>query len=550
VNRRYAHQTIFDVYRIPYDGPEASLPTKEMVGSKAHNLMRMARRGLSVPPGFVLGTSLCRAYLDRGIEALDGLEEVLERELEALGARTGRRFGDTKRPLLVSARSGAPVSMPGMMETVLNIGLTNTTLRGLLRLTGNPRLTADCRRRFVQQFAEVIHGLEAKPFEEILAARLKDEKLAQGEELDSRALNELAAAFEEKFQTLVGHEFPCPPTAQLRASVEAILKSWMSKRAQTYRKLNNISDLVGTATTVQQMVFGNAGPGSGSGVGFTRNPSDGTNALFVDYLTNAQGEDVVAGRRNVLGMEELERRAPESYQQMMRARGLLEQEFGDMQDFEFTVEEGHLYMLQARSGKRTPLAALRIAHDLLEEKIIPPQAALALLDGLDLDAVEAVELAPQPGMKPIARCVPASAGVAVGLAVFDTSRVAEFKCQGKPVVLLREHTETADIEALSRTEALVTAHGARTSHAAVVARQLGKVCLVGCHCLKIDAGGRSCSFGATAIQEGEAMTVDGTSGLVYRGELPVTRAKPKKLIDSILQWQHSGTRPKQARKAS
>ena len=422
MSRRSAPHNALEVHRIPYDGPD-DLPTKEMVGSKAHNLMRMGRRGLSVPPGFVLGTGLCRAYLDCGPAALDGLEEVLERELEGLGARTGRNFGDPKRPLLVSVRSGAPVSMPGMMETVLNIGLTNATLRGLLRLTGNPRLAADCRRRLVQQFAEVVHGADARPFEEILASKLAEEKLAQVEELDSSALYELASAFEQEFKTLVGQEFPSSPVAQLRASVEAILKSWMSKRAQSYRKLNGISDQVGTATIVQTMVFGNAGPNSGSGVGFTRNPSDGTNALYVDYLTNAQGEDVVAGRRNALGMEELERRAPEAYQSLLQARDLLEREFGDMQDFEFTVEEGRLYMLQARAGKRTPLAALRIAHDLVAEKIIRPGAALALLEGLDLDAIATVELSPPPGTQAIARCVPASAGVAAGGAVFDTSRV-------------------------------------------------------------------------------------------------------------------------------
>ncbi len=277
-------------------------------------------------------------------------------------------------------------------------------------------------------------------------------------------------------------------------------------------------------------------------MGFTRNPSDGTNTLYVDYLTNAQGEDVVAGRRNAFGMEELKRRAPDACEAVLQARDLLEREFGDMQDFEFTVEEGRLYMLQVRAGKRTPLAALRIAHDLVEEKIIRPGAALQLLEGLDLDAIEVMELLPPPGTQAIARCVPASVGIAVGIAVFDTSRVEDFKRQGKSVVLLREHTETADIGALSQAEALVTAHGARTSHAAVVARQLGKVCLVGCHLLKIDAGGRSGSFGAVAIQEGEPITVDGTSGLVFRGEVPMKREKPKTLVGEILSWRKASRR--------
>lgn len=531
-----------DVHRIPYDGAEEMLPSKDMVGSKAHNLMRLARRGLPVPQGFVLGTGLCRAYLDRGPEALAGLDEALEREIDQLGTRTGRHFGDPKHPLLVSVRSGATVSMPGMMETVLNVGLTDSTIRGIRRLTGNPRLAADCRRRLVQQFAEVVHGADAKPFEEILSSRLAQEGLGQAQELDSRALNELAAAFEDKFETLVGHPFPSSPFAQLRASVEAVLKSWMSDRARSYRKLNGISEQAGTATIVQMMVFGNAGPSSGSGVGFTRNPSDGTKALYVDYLTNAQGEDVVSGRMNALGMEELERRAPEAHRQLLSARDLLEREFGDMQDFEFTVEEGRFYMLQARSGKRTPLAALRIAIDLVHDGTIAPEAGLALLDGLDLDANEAVELSPPAGTKPLARAVPASAGVAIGAAVFDTGRVAALKRKGMPVVLVREQTETADIQALADAVALVTTHGARTSHAAVVARQLGKVCLVGCEALVIDASRRRGSFGGVDIEEGETITVDGTAGLVFRGEVPVKRVKPKDLVQEILRWRKPDSR--------
>ncbi len=530
-----------DVYRIPSDGAGGAPPSKDIVGSKAHNLMRMAGRGLPVPPGFVLGTNLCRAYLDRGASALDGLDDTLARELDALGARTGRRFGDPKRPLLVSVRSGAAVSMPGMMETVLNAGLTETTLRGLLRLTGNPRLAADCRRRLVQQFAEVVHGVKPKRFDEILAAKLAEEGLARVDELDSRALGELASAYEDVFETLTGGPFPASPLAQFKASVEAVLKSWMSERAQSYRKLNGISDRAGTAIIVQTMVFGNAGPTSGSGVGFTRDPSNGANALYVDYLANAQGEDVVSGRTNALGMDELERRAPEAHRQLALARDLLEREFGDMQDFEFTVEEGRLYMLQARSGKRTPLAALRIAIDLVREGAIAPEAGLALLEGLDLDAIEATELSPPEGTKPIARGAPASAGAASGAAVFDPGRVAAFKREGKPVALVREETETADIQALAEAVALVTARGARTSHAAVVARQLGKACVVGCDGLAIDPGGRRGSFGGVEIREGETITVDGTAGLVFQGEQPIARVKPADLVAEVRRWRERGS---------
>lgn len=547
MNNRPAASASLEIYRIPYDGAEGELPTKDMVGAKAHNLMRMARRGLTVPPGFVLGTGFCQAYRERGPDALAGLDEFLKRELEVLGTRVNRRFGDPRRPLLVSVRSGAPVSMPGMMETVLNVGLNSSTLGGLLRLTGNPRLAADCRRRLVEQYAGVVHGIDPKAFDEILSAKLSQEHLTQVEDLDSNSLTELATAYEEAFRAVAGLPFPSSPMIQLRGAIDAVLKSWMSNRAQSYRKFNAISDNIGTATIVQMMVFGNAGTDSGSGVGFTRNPSDGSNALYVDYLTNAQGEDVVAGRRNALGMEDLEHRAPDACRELLAARSLLEQEFGDMQDFEFTVEMGRLYMLQARSGKRTPLAALRIARDLVEEKIVQPEAALGLIKNLDFNAIEAMELAPPPGIEPIARGVPASAGVVVGTAVFDTSRVDEIRRKGRPVILVREHTETSDIEALSHAEALVTAHGARTSHAAVVARQLGKACLVGCHDLKIDNTERRGTFGATSINEGDFITVDGSSGLIYYGEIPVKRVKPQALIKMIMQWQQPDSAKKKTR---
>lgn len=528
-----------DVYRIPFDGPESELPSKEAVGAKAYNLMRMARCGLDVPPGFVLGTGICQAYLDRGPDALDGLDGILDRELEVLGSKTNRRFGDARRPLLVSVRSGAPISMPGMMETVLNVGLNNSTQHGLLRQTGNPRLVADCRRRLTEQYAEVVHGIGPATFDGTLAEMLNQQHLLQIEELDSAALAELAAAYESKFQAVTGAPFPSSPKTQLRGAIEAVLKSWMGKRARSYRKLNGIADGIGTATVVQMMVFGNAGLNSGSGVGFTRNPSDGTGTLYVDFLTNAQGEDVVAGRRNALGMEELERRAPDAYKELIRVRGSLEQEFGDMQDFEFTVESGRLYMLQARTGKRTPLAALRIAHDLVAEKIIPPDAALKLIKNIDLGTIEARELAPPAGAQPIAHGVPASTGVAVGAAIFDLRHVDKVKAKAKSVILVRRHAETNDIEALSGADALVTVFGARTSHAAVVARQLGKPCVVGCHDLKIDAAETHGSFGALTINEGDIIAVDGTSGRIFKGEIPIERVKPTALIDEILQWQKS-----------
>jgi pyruvate,orthophosphate dikinase len=498
--------------------------------------MLMTRHALPVPPGFALGTDLCRNYLAKGETALEGLDAVLSQELGRLGEITGRRFGDAKRPLLVSVRSGAAVSMPGMMETVLNVGLCETAVQGLVRLTGNPRLAFDCRRRLIQQYAEVVHGTPGKPFEELGAERLERDRIASPHELDTEALAEVAQASLEQFETLTGTPFPEDPEHQLRATVEAVLKSWSSPRAQTYRRLNGIDDNAGTAVLVQAMVFGNAGPTSGSGVGFTRNPANGSKMIYIDYLPNAQGEDVVAGRRNALGTDEMERRAPEVMSELLARAGVLERAFGDAQDFEFTVEDGRLYMLQTRSAKRTPLAALRIARDLVAEKMISPKEALARVEALDLDAIEISEIDIAGAPAPLARAVPASVGVVAGIAAFDPTRLRQLADRGRPLILLREFAETVDIEAVNASAALVTARGARTSHAAVVARQLGKICLVGCDTLEVDPSGRSCRFGSVVVEEGEPLTVDGVSGTIYRGALPIRHRKPDDLLAELKRW--------------
>jgi pyruvate, orthophosphate dikinase len=507
------------VYRIPFDGPAGKIPGKDLVGSKAHNLMRLAARGLLVPPAFVLSTELCRDYLRRGASALSGLAEVLDRELQELGVRTGRHFGDAKRPLLVSVRSGAAISMPGMMETVLNVGLTEATMRSLIRMTGNPRLAYDCQRRLTQQYGEVVHAISPARFDARRNAALAKLGVSEISDLDTSSLSEMAKGFGDEFEAATGETFPTDPLFQLHAAIEAVFRSWRSPRAQSYRKLNGISDELGTAATVQAMVFGNLGPASGSGVGFTRNPADGSNALYVDYLANAQGEDVVAGRRRTVDIAELERRAPEAYRALVAARPVLEDEFREMEDFEFTVEEGRLFLLQTRTGKRTPPAALRIAHDLAEEGLISRSEALARIAAIDLDAIESVRLKPVAGQMPFARGTSASTGVAIGAAVFDPERVAHVKQGGKAVIFIRENAETSDIGALSEAVALVAAEGARTSHAAVVARELGKVCVVGCEGLAIDPSGRKCTWGAYTIEDGDILSVDGDTGEIYRGQV-------------------------------
>ena len=474
------------IFRIPFEGTMSEVPAKDAVGSKAHNLMRMAACNLPVPPGFVLSTDLCRRYLAEGKGALDGLETALERQLEWLGTMTGRRFGDPRKPLLVSVRSGAAVSMPGMMETVLNIGLNETALSGIVRMTGNPRLAQDCRRRLIQQFGEVVHSIPAAKFDVKVAEALGAVGAATIDELATSDIRNLSTAFAELFESEAGAAFPGDVFDQLRAAVEAVLVSWSSERARSYRKLNSIPDDLGTAVIVQAMVFGNIGPTSGAGVGFTRNPATGCNEFYVDFLANAQGEDVVAGRQRAAGLEELERRAPSAYRELVAAKEVLEREFRDMQDFEFAVEEGRLLLLQARSGKRTSLAALRIAHDLVAEGVLSPAEAMSTLEGINIDEIEEIGFELPGGLAPLATGTSAGLGVAVGKAVFDPYRVAEASKGKQGVILIRPTAETAEVAALSAASGLITILGARTSHAAVVARQLGKPCIVACSGLSID----------------------------------------------------------------
>jgi pyruvate,orthophosphate dikinase len=438
--------------------------------------------------------------------------------------------------------------MPGMMETVLNIGVNRATLRGLVRQTGNPRLAEDCRGRLVQQYGEVVRGISPGRFEAALAATLKVRAVETIDEIDTAGMAAIADAFEEVFAAETGEPFPVDPFVQLREAVEAVLRSWSSDRAARYRRLNAIPDDAGTAVTVQAMAFGNRGPESGAGVGFTRNPADGRNELYVDYLPNAQGEDVVAGRRKALGLDELERRAPEAFHALVGARHILETEFCDMEDFEFTVEDGHLQFLQARSGKRTPLAAVRIASDLVEEQLITRDEALARIAALDLDAIDDLRLRVPAGATPIVRGTAAGTGVAVGALVFDPDRLAVVASAGRPVILVRQAAETADIASLAEAAALVTVEGARTSHAAVVARQLGKVCVVACDGLVIDPSGRSARFGTEALNEGDVVSVDGVSGEIYRGALEIDRERPAALLERLALWraEAAAKRPPQA----
>ncbi|MGV6871510.1 PEP/pyruvate-binding domain-containing protein [Pseudochelatococcus sp. B33] len=514
------------IYRIAGGETLDAGASAEALGFKAYNLARMAALGLNVPPAFVLGTGFCAApgtvtpALWR--EALDWLESA-----------TDLRFGDPRRPLLLSVRSGAPVSMPGMMDTLLNIGLTETTLPGLIRLTGHPRLTWDAYRRLIAGYGEVVAGIEANAFEEDLDAVRKGQAPGEDERsLDFAALRDLAQRHLDTYRRLAGEAFPQDATAQLQAAIRAVFHSWSSAKAVAYRKMRGLDDAMGTAVTVQRMVFGNAGGVSGAGVGFTRNPSDGEPAPWVDFLFNAQGEDVVSGRRSAQGHERLASVAPQVWDELVAATKVLERHFGDMQDFEFTVENGELFLLQTRDGKRTPQATARIALDMADEGLIDADTARARTRDLDAAALTTRVIVAEDGAPPTAlgHGATAASGVASGAAALDAAQVDALRAEGKRVILVRRNAETHDVALLDVADGLLTRHGARTSHAAVVARQLGKVCLVGCEALRIDEKTGSIGFGERWLDPGSSITLDGNSGAIYAGTLKTAEQAPEELL--------------------
>ncbi|MGM9513472.1 PEP/pyruvate-binding domain-containing protein [Roseateles sp. DB2] len=514
-----------DLYLIARKATSADpVPGPSAIGNKAHNLARMVGIGLRVPPAFVIGTAWCA----RAGELRPGHWAPA---VAALEEATGGRLGDPRRPLLLSVRSGAPVSMPGMMETLLNIGLNDAAVQGLVRGTGNPRLAWDAYRRLVAGFGEVVLGLPASAFEADLA-HIADEDHDE-RALDFDAMRSLTQAHLRTVERLAGRPFPQDPQQQLGEAIDAVFRSWQSEKALTYRRLKGIADSPGTAVTVQAMVFGNAGGDSGAGVGFTRHPSTGEPQPWVDYLFNAQGEDVVSGRRSALGHDELQAVAPTVWQELLDGTARLEAEFGDMQDFEFTVERGRLYWLQTRNGKRTPQAAARIALDLHDAGRIDRTEALRRTEGLDAEALSETVLAPQGcagSAAMLAQAQSACTGVAVGEIALDEARVRERQRAGVATLLLRQDAETSDIGALELASGLLTSRGARTSHAAVVARQLGKVCLVGCDALEIDLAARRVRLGGREFAEGEVLTLDGHSGAVHVGALERRCQAPEALL--------------------
>jgi pyruvate,orthophosphate dikinase len=506
----------------------------DRVGSKAANLARLARIGLRVPPAFVLGTDACRDVTDAGGHLPETMRIAVRDAMARLEHATHRQFGG-RAPLLVSVRSSPPISMPGMLDTVLNVGLTPVATQGLLRTTGNPSLVWDTSRRFAQSFAETVSGCPSAPF-----VHLRDRTLAAAaaqslDEIDPLTLRDLAHETMQLAHGVSGSPLPTDPYAQLEATIAAVFRSWTTPRAIDYRRISGVDDATGTAVIVQAMVFGNGSASSGSGVGFTRNPSTGADELYIDFLFDAQGDDVVSGRHRVTQIAPLAALLPEVNDALLEAKPALEDEFGDMQDFEFTVQNGELYFLQSRSGKRTAWAALQIAADLVRAQRITPVEALRRLEPYDLDSIQRLRLATASRADAIASAVPAGIGVAVGAIVFDCGR-AQSMAATQPVILVRPDLTTDDVAGLAAARGILTTHGGRTSHAAVVARHLGKVCLAGCASLRIDETKRRCSFGARTCGEGDVITLDGESGLVYAGAVSAVAERPEASLEEVRRW--------------
>jgi pyruvate,orthophosphate dikinase len=526
------------IFKITPRGMGATKADANAMGLKALDLSRMARLGLPVPPAFVLGTPHCRRCYQEPERFRKNLGRLLEEQMRWLQSVAGLGFGDPHKPLLVSVRSGAPVSMPGMMDTLVNVGLCDATARGLLRITGNPRLVWDSYRRLVQGFAEVVFGADPRPFTGALETMLAREHLERVQELDYLSLTELAQTYLEIFSDLTGKPFPQNPLAQLELAVQAVIASWNSARAVEYRRLCGLPDDLCTAVTIQQMVFGNAGGTSGAGVGFSRDPDTGEKGLYLDFLINSQGEDVVSGRSTGSDTERLFSALPEIRQELAAICSVLEREYGDAQEFEFTIQDGVLYLLQTRTAKRTPWAALRIAVEQVEEGLVSRSEALARLEGLTLGDIQRRRLAAE-GKEPVCQGQPTGVGVAIGPIAFDVEAARRFASEGRPAILVREEMTTADIAGIALSAGVLTVRGNRTSHAAVVARQLDKACITGCGALRIDPVRRIVTIGDHSLGEGETITLDSNTGRVFAGKTEVVVDRPTPWLAEIDKWRQS-----------
>ncbi|MTI81458.1 MAG: pyruvate, phosphate dikinase [Firmicutes bacterium] len=515
---------------------EGRADMKNLLGGKGANLAEMTNIGLPVPPGFIITTEACIDFYSAGQQFPKGMEEQTLEKVKLLEEETGKKFGDAEKPLLVSVRSGAVISMPGMMDTVLNLGLNDNTVEGLAASTGNRRFAYDCYRRFLQMFGDVVLGIDHIKFESVL----EDQKYAKGVEFDNQLTAEDWQQVIEEYKKIIkketGEPFPQDPMEQLFKSIYAVFNSWNTDRAIVYRKVHKIPDDLGTAVNVVSMVFGNMGDDSGTGVAFTRNPSTGENAIYGEYLTNAQGEDVVAGIRTPQPIAQLEQEMPDVYRQFTETCTLLEKRYRNMQDIEFTIERGKLWILQTRNGKRTAQSAIKIAVNMVEEGLISKEEAVTRVEPEQLDHLLHRRIDPKAQLEVLAKGLPASPGAASGVVVFDADKAEKMSQEGKKVMLVRMETTPDDIHGIVAAEGILTSRGGMTSHAAVVARGMGKPCVCGCDALKINYTAKQLSVGDRVIKEGERIAIDGSTGHLILGEVPMIDPELSGEFIKLLRW--------------
>ena len=511
---------------------------RELLGGKGANLAEMTNLGMPVPQGFTITTEACTQYYEDGEQINDEIQAQIMEYISKMEEITGKKFGDLENPLLVSVRSGARASMPGMMDTILNLGLNEEVVEVIAKMSGNPRWAYDCYRRFIQMYSDVVMEVGKKYFEELIDQMKAKRGVTQDVELTAEDLKELAGQFKAEYKSKIGQDFPSDPKEQLMGAIKAVFRSWDNPRANVYRRDNDIPYSWGTAVNVQSMAFGNMGDDCGTGVAFTRNPATGEKKLMGEFLTNAQGEDVVAGVRTPMPIEEMAQKFPEAFAQFQSVCKTLEDHYRDMQDMEFTVEHGKLYMLQTRNGKRTAAAALKIACDLVDEKMISEQQAVAMIDPRNLDTLLHPQFDPAALKKatPVASALPASPGAACGKIVFTAEDAKEWAERGEKVVLVRLETSPEDIEGMVASQGILTVRGGMTSHAAVVARGMGTCCVSGCGAIKMDEENKQFELAGKTYHEGDWLSLDGSTGNIYGEAIPTVDASISGEFGRIMAW--------------
>ena len=517
---------------------EGNAKMRELLGGKGANLAEMTNIGLPVPQGFTITTEACTQYYEDGRQInAEIMAEIME-YIEKMEKITGKKFGDHENPLLVSVRSGARASMPGMMDTILNLGLNEDVVDVIAKKSNNPRWAWDCYRRFIQMYSDVVMEVGKKYFEQLIDAMKAKKGVTQDVELDAADLKELAMQFKAEYKAKIGEEFPTDPKEQLVGAIKAVFRSWDNPRANVYRRDNDIPYSWGTAVNVQSMAFGNMGDDCGTGVAFTRNPATGEKKLMGEFLTNAQGEDVVAGVRTPMPIAEMAEKFPEAYDEFVKVCNILEDHYRDMQDMEFTVEHGKLYMLQCRNGKRTAPAALKIACDLVDEGMISEQQAVAMIDPRNLDTLLHPQFDPKAlkATEPVGKALPASPGAACGKIVFNAEDAKEWAARGEKVVLVRLETSPEDIEGMKAAQGILTVRGGMTSHAAVVARGMGKCCVSGCGEINMDEANKQFTLAGKTYHEGDWLSLDGSTGSIYDGAMPTVDASVGGDFGRIMAW--------------